>query len=88
SGVAIAGAADNVPVLLRLHTGNFSFVDAKADGSDIRIVAGDDKTPLKFHIEKFDALNELALVWVQMPKINPGVAADPVWIYYGNEKAG
>ena len=34
---APAGAAlAQVPVLVRLHTGNFSFVDAKLDGSDAR----------------------------------------------------
>ncbi len=86
-GVPITAASDNVPVLVRLHTGNFQFLDAKPDGSDLRVVAADDKTPLKFHIEKFDGVNELALVWVQVPRVNPGAKADFVWLYYGNPKA-
>ena len=86
-GVPIGAATDNVPVLVRLHTGNFQFLDAKPDGSDLRVVAADDKTPLKFHIEKFDGVNELALVWVQMPRVNPGAKADFLWLYYGNPKA-
>ena len=86
-GVPITAATDNVPVLVRLHTGNFQFLDAKPDGSDLRVVAADDKTPLKFHIEKFDGVNELALVWVQLPRVNPGAKADHVWLYYGNPKA-
>ena len=86
-GVPITAAIDNVPVLVRLHTGNFQFLDAKPDGSDLRVVAADDKTPLKFHIEKFDGVNELALVWVQVPRLNPGAKADFVWLYYGNPKA-
>lgn len=76
-----------VVVPVRLHTGNFVFVDAKEDGADLRFVAGDDKTPLKFHIERFDGINELAVVWVQLPKITPGAAPDTVWMYYGNPKA-
>ena len=87
TGLPIAAAVDSVPVLIRLHTGNFQFVEAKADGSDLRFIAGDDKTPLKHHIEKFDGLNELALVWVQVPKLTPGSKADFIWLYYGNPNA-
>ena len=86
-GVAITAAADNVPVLVRLHTGNFAFLDARPDGADLRFIAGDDKTPLKFHIERFDGVNELAFVWVQVPRVNAGSSADFIWLYYGNEKA-
>ncbi len=86
-GLPIAAAVDSVPVLVRLHTGNFQFVDAKPDGTDLRFIAGDDKTPLKFHIEKFDGLNELALIWVQVPRLAPGAAADFIWLYYGNPGA-
>ncbi len=86
-GLPIAAGVDSAPVLVRLHTGNFQFVEAKPDGSDLRFVAGDDKTPLKFHIEKFDGLNELALVWVQVPKLLPGSKTDAIWLYYGNPNA-
>ena len=86
-GLPLNGAVDAMPVLVRLHTGNFPFVDAKPDGSDLRFVAADDKTPLKFHIEKFDGLNELALVWVQYPKLASNSKSDYIWLYYGNEKA-
>ena len=86
-GLPLQAGADAVPLLIRLHTGNFSFVDAKPDGSDLRFIAADDKTPLKFHIEKFDGLNELALIWVQVPKLAPGSSADSIWLYYGNDKA-
>jgi biopolymer transport protein ExbB len=75
-----------VPVLVRLHTGNFDFGNVKDNGGDIRFVAEDDKTLLKYHIEKFDAVNEMAMVWVQVPKLTPG-KADTIWMYYGNSKA-
>ena len=42
-GAAIKDNVADVPVLLRLHAGNFVFDNAKPDGSDIRVVASDDK---------------------------------------------
>jgi biopolymer transport protein ExbB len=85
-GARIGGPVASAVVAIRLHTGNFSFIDAKEDGSDLRFIGADDKTPLKFHIERFDAVNELAVVWVQVPAVAPGAKTD-VWMYYGNAKA-
>ena len=79
-----AGEVSDAPVMIRLHTGNFDFLSAKADGSDLRLVAGDDKTELKFHIEKWDGLNQLALVWVKVPKLAGSTEA---WLYFGNDNA-
>ncbi len=80
----LGGGLSEVPVLLRLHTGNFGyFQDMKADGADLRFVAGDDKTPLKYHIERFDPINEMALVWVKLPTLIAG-AKENIWMYYGN----
>ncbi|OQW78619.1 MAG: flagellar motor protein MotA [Proteobacteria bacterium ST_bin11] len=75
-------------VLVRLHTGNFSFfADLGENGKDLRFMAGDDKTPLKFYIEKIDPLNEMALIWVKLPK-DIATAEEPMfWMYYGNPKA-
>jgi biopolymer transport protein ExbB len=85
-GGAISGPIGSGTVLVRLHDGNFQFAAAKEDGSDIRFVAGDDKTPLKYHIEKYDALLDEAFVWVKVPEIKPDGQTD-VWLYYGNAKA-
>lgn len=87
TGVTTQAALENVPVLVRLHSGNFDFLSAKEDGSDLRFVAEDDKTPLKFHIEKFDPVNELALVWVKVPKLTAGNKDQSIWLYSGSEKA-
>ena len=87
SGAAVKEAQANVPVLIRLHTGNFDFLSANPDGSDLRFVAGDDKTPLNFQIEKFDSTAEQALIWVQVPKVEGGKDKQQVWLYYGNEGA-
>ncbi len=77
----------SVPVLVRLSSGNFDFLVGREDGSDLRFVAEDDKTPLPFHIERFDQINELAFVWVQVPRLAPGNSTQHVWLYYGNAKA-
>ncbi|MGQ9686998.1 MAG: DUF2341 domain-containing protein, partial [Thiobacillaceae bacterium] len=86
-GVATQTALDDVPVLVRLHSGNFDFLSARADGADLRFIAEDDKTTLKYHIEKFDPLNELALVWVLVPKLAAGDGEQHIWLYSGNEQA-
>lgn len=86
TGASISDPIGSVPVLVRLHSGNFRFSLAKDDGSDLRFVATDDKTPLKHHIEKWDSLLGEALVWVSVPNVAPGAKSD-FWIYYGNKKA-
>ena len=77
----------NAPVLVRLHSGNFDFTTVNIDGGDIRFVAADDKTELKFYIEKFDAVNELAIIWVQLPNLNAADKDAHFWLYSGNETA-
>ena len=74
--------------LIRLHTGNFLFFpELAAGGKDIRIIAGDDKTPLKFFIEKVDAANEMALIWVKLPKEVVAAQDAAVWLYFNNPEA-
>jgi len=73
----------SVPLLIRLHEGNFRFDAVKQDGSDIRFVAADDKTPLPYHIEKIDPILNEAFVWVKIPDLKPS-AKTTIWLYYGN----
>ena len=79
------GIQDNVgtaPVLIRL-SGDFNFSAVRDDGSDIRLIADDDKTPLAYHLEKFDSLLGEAFIWVKIPNIKPG-AVTTCWLYYGS----
>lgn len=85
-GGAISQPAGRVPLLIRLHSGNFKFSDASDKGDDLRFVAADDKTPLAFHIETFDPLLGVAAVWVDIPTFPVGVT-QKIWMYYGNKKA-
>jgi len=87
TGVETAAAVSGAVLPVRLHSGNFDFAAAKLDGSDIRFVAADDKTPLKYHVERFDGANELAVVWVQVPQIAPKTAGQKVYVYFGNAEA-
>lgn len=86
---SVPGATEEVkrvPVLVRLHSGVLDFTKVRPDGGDLRFVAGDDKTPLNYHIERFDPAAELALVWVDLPTVAPGKAQE-IWLYYGNGEA-
>jgi biopolymer transport protein ExbB len=88
TGAAIPGTATDVPVLVRLSLGNFPyFNDTKPDGSDLRFIASDDKTPLKFHVERYDPQAQIAFVWVTMPRLSGGLNTDKVFLYYGNKEA-
>ncbi|THF58680.1 MotA/TolQ/ExbB proton channel family protein [Pseudothauera rhizosphaerae] len=86
---AAAGLGEStgrVPVLVRLHSGNFAFDGVAADGKDIRFVGADGRSVLAHQIELFDASVGMALIWVDVPAISAG-APQTVWMYYGNENA-
>jgi biopolymer transport protein ExbB len=88
AGADIKGVPTDVPILIRLSLGNFQyFGDAKPDGSDFVFIAADDKTPLKHHIERFDAQSQIAFVWVRVPRLTGGANTDKIYLYYGNKKA-
>jgi biopolymer transport protein ExbB len=86
AGAALTQDAGRVPILLRLHDGNFRFSDAKDDGSDIRLVDIDDATPLKFHIDTYDGLLGIALIWVDVPLLRAGAPTE-FYLYFGNPNA-
>ena len=87
TGAATDAVVTQLPVLVRLHSGNFVFSEAKKDGSDLRFFASDNKTPLKYFVESFDATNELAVAWVQLPKLASNAKTDAIWMHWGNPAA-
>jgi biopolymer transport protein ExbB len=88
TGADIPGPPSDVPVLIRLSLANFQyFGDSKPDGSDFRFIASDDKTALKYHIERFDPQAQIAFVWVRLPRLTGGANTDKIFLYYGNKKA-
>ncbi len=89
---SVAGAdvdenLDEIPILVRLHSGNFNFANAKNDGEDIRFISSDDKGVLKHHIELFDPIDEIALLWVKVPRLSGDTNQEFLWMYYGFEEA-
>lgn len=85
-GMPLGGPAGRTPLLVRLHTGNFTFDGINEKGADIRFVAADDQTVLNYQLESFDPLLGMALVWVDVPEVADGQRQD-IWMYYGNQKA-
>lgn len=90
AGVTGANIDENltdVPVLVRLHAGNFGyFAELAEHGNDLRLQV-DDKTPAKFHVEKIDTAGEIALLWVRAPHLTARANSDALWLYYGNRAA-
>jgi biopolymer transport protein ExbB len=86
TGINATGAIGRTVVLVRLHSGNFTFTDAMPNGADIRFVDTDNKTPLPFHIEHFDSGVGIATVWVAVPNLNGG-EKHVIWLYFGNKTA-
>lgn len=86
SGVNTSGPIGRTVVLVRLHNGNFTFTDALENGADLRFIDTDGKTPLPYHVEKFDQQNGLAAIWVSVPNLNGGEKRQ-IWLYFGNASA-
>ena len=87
AGAAVSEPGGRTQILVRLHSGNFNFADAKEDGSDVRFIAADDRTPLKYHFEKYDGLvDQVALAWVDVPNLEAN-AVSSVYVYFGNAEA-
>ena len=86
SGANLSGPIGRTVMLVRLHDGNFTFGDALENGADLRLVDTDGKTPLPFHIERFDATNGIAALWVSVPNLTGGEKRR-LWVYFGNKSA-
>ena len=88
TGLAIENSVSDAAILIKLHLGNFTYCnDTLPKGEDIRFVSGDDLTPLKYHIEYYDPLQQVGLIWVKIPRITPGTNLEKIYMYYGNENA-
>lgn len=88
SGAPVESTVVDAPILIRLHLGNFGyFQDTQPNGADLRFVAGDDVTPLKYHVESYDPTNQIAVIWVKAPQLTPGLNTEKIYMYYGNLQA-
>jgi len=86
-GANVTDPIGRTQILIRLHSGNFNFDTAREKGQDLRVIAGDDRTPLHYHIERFDGLiDQIGLIWVDVPDLAPG-ADTTLYLYWGNKNA-
>ncbi len=82
-GATPQGLSD-VPMLLRLHSGNFpQFLLAADDGADFRLVTGDDQHVLDHVVETFDPVAQMALIWVRMPRLDVA-SSQRIYLYFDN----
>jgi hypothetical protein len=86
SGANITGDVYDFPVLVRLTDANFDFQQTRSDGSDIRF-AKDDNTPLRYEIERWDAVSKLAEVWVRLDTVYGNSNTQSFGMYWGNAAA-
>ena len=86
SGANIQGNVYNFPVLIRLPAGNFLFAHAKTGGADIRF-AKRDNTSLPYEIERWDAVNQLAEIWVKVDTVYGNNDTQSITMYWGNAGA-
>jgi hypothetical protein len=87
SGAAVTGNTMNFPVLIRFKPGDFDFSQAEAGGTDIRF-AKSDNTFLPYEIERWDAVNRQAEIWVRVDTVYGSDSAQFIVMYWGNPQAG
>lgn len=85
-GGNLAQPVGRMPLLIRLHPGNFQFDGVAKTGADLRFIGPDGKTPLNYQIENFDPVMGVAQVWLDVTDL-PANGQQTVWMYYGNTKA-
>lgn len=69
SGANITSDLTNYPLLVRLTNANFHFSQAQSDGGDLRFADSTGRL-LNYSIERFDATNKLAEIWVMIPTVS------------------
>jgi hypothetical protein len=87
SGANIMTDVSTFPFLVRLSKDNFNFYQASSNGSDIRF-SDPDGTHLPYEIETWDQVNQKAIIWVKVPKIDGNSTSDFINLHYGKYNAG
>lgn len=86
TGAGVAGTVTGFPVLIRLSASNFDFSQAQSTGADIRFTKSGN-TFLHYEIERFDAVNQLAEIWVKVDTVLGNNATQSITMYWGNSGA-
>lgn len=83
SGAQVNGNVLNFPILVRLNSDNFDFLQAKSNGEDIRFTKSDN-TFLPYEIERWDAINKRAEIWVKVDTVAGNDSTQSITMYWGN----
>jgi hypothetical protein len=86
TGAGVQGNVMSFPVLVRLSAGNFNFAEAKAAGADLRFTKPDN-TPLQYEIERWDAPQARAEIWVNVDTVFGSNDSQHIDMYWGNPAA-
>jgi hypothetical protein len=82
TGANVTGNVIGFPVLIRLNSGNFDFSLAQKDGGDIRF-SKPNGFSLPFEIERFDAQNGIAEIWVRIDTVFGNDSAHAIGMSWG-----
>ncbi len=83
-------ALSNFPVTINVlpASGHYIRFDLmQTTGADIRFCDGDGCTELNFEIERCNIWNQILTCHVKIPTLSGSVTAQPIYMYYGNQKA-
>jgi hypothetical protein len=86
SGAGVAADIYRFPVLLRLTKDKFDFLTARSDGEDIRFIKADN-TPLPYQIERWDAVNGFAEIWISVDTVYGNNNTQYFTMLWGNPDA-
>ena len=82
SGANVQGNVLDFPVLIRLTSVNFTFLQAKGNGEDIRFTKMDG-SQLPYEIERWDSLGGNAEIWVKIDTVYGNNANQHIEMYWG-----
>jgi hypothetical protein len=83
SGADVNGTILDFPVLIRLNSKNFDFSQTEVNGADIRF-SKTDNTSLPYEIERWDATEKLAEIWVNVDTIHGNNSTQSIIVSWGN----
>lgn len=86
TGANVAGPLKDFPVLIRLDAKSAIFVQSLAAGYDLRF-ADADGTHLDYQVERWDALQGKAEIWVRVPQVDGNSDKDYITAYWGRSGA-
>jgi hypothetical protein len=82
SGANVGNNAYGFPLLVRLNSSNFDFTQARDSGQDIRF-SKKDGSALPYEIERWDAANSQAEIWVKIDTVYGNDSSHYFIMYWG-----